>query len=292
MRVERTVHRALLGLATLAVAAGTTFVGPAAQAAPSERRADAVGAADWMVSQLRGDLLSTQETWGLNKLYGPTLDGVISLNTVNAYPAQRAAMLDAVEAEIDAYTGARTDGETYVGALGKLLTAAQVEGRRVRSVGDGTQLRRLEDRVRTGKGAQRGRVSDKSQYGDYSSTFSQVWAVRALAQAGSTKRAISTSFLLKQQCAAGFFRASFESRNFTCQTAKVERRGDRTPDVDATALAVAAMKDARRSGVKGLGRRHHRRAAVAGLRPEQRRVLHGNRRSQQQLHGPRRFGPA
>jgi hypothetical protein len=251
MRTTRTfTSRAVLGLTSIAVAAGTALVGPAAQAAPSERRAEARTTAGWLTSQLRDDLLSTDHPeFGLIKLYGPTLDGVISLRELRARPAARTAMLDAVAAEQEAYVGG--GGETYVGALGKLATTALVEGRDMSTFAGGGLLPRLRDRMVVRNNNQQGRLKDQSQFGDFSSTYSQVWGVRALALGKVKGRGVATSFLLKQQCSAGFFRESLESRDFTCDAGRPE--GTSTPDVDATALAVMALQDARRSGVKGLG---------------------------------------
>lgn len=251
MRLSRTsapLTRATAGIAVAGLVAGLGLTAPAAQAAPAERRAEARTTAGWLTSQLRDDLLSTDHPeFGLIKLYGPTLDGVLSLRAVKSKPKARAAMLDAVAAEQASYVGA--GGETYVGALGKLATTGQVEGRDMTTFAGGGLLPRLGDRM-VMKGKQKGRLKDKSEYGDYSSTYSQVWGVRALSLGKVKKRAAATSFLLKQQCSAGFFRESFQSRNFTCDAGR--SAGTSAPDVDATALAVMALKDARRSGVKGL----------------------------------------
>jgi hypothetical protein len=248
MRTTRALaRRTLLGVTTLAVAAGVAVAGPASQAA--ERRAEARTTADWLTSQLRDDLLSTDHPdFGLIKLYGPTLDGVLSLRELRAKPAVRTAMLDAVAAEQDAYVGA--GGETYVGALGKLATTALVEGRDMDTFAGGDLLARLSGRMVAKKNDQKGRFKDKSEFGDYSSTYSQVWGVRALSLGNVKKRGAATAFLLKQQCSAGFFRESLTSSDFTCDTGRSE--GTSTPDVDATALAVMALNDARSSGVNGL----------------------------------------
>jgi hypothetical protein len=248
-RISARSTRTTAGLAVAGLVAGLGLTAPSAQAAPAERRAEARTTAGWLTSQLRDDLLSTDHPdFGLIKLYGPTLDGVLSLRAVQAKPAVRRAMLDAVAAEQAEYVGA--DGETYVGALGKLATTGLVEGRDMSSFAGGGLLPRLRDRMVVKNNNQKGRLKDKSQYGDYSSTFSQVWGVRALSLGKVKKRGAATRFLLKQQCSAGFFRESVESRNFTCDAGRSE--GTSTPDVDATALAVVALKDARRSGVKGL----------------------------------------
>ena len=269
MRLSRTSARLNRATAGIAVAGLITALGlsaPAAQAAPAERRAEARTTGGWLVSELRNGLLSTDHPdFGLIKLYGPTLDGVLSLRAIRARAAVRAAMLDAVAAEQDAYVG--SGGETYVGALGKLATTALVEGRDMQTFAGGGLLPRLRDRVVVRNNKQQGRLKDDSGFGDYSSTYSQVWGVRALSLGNVKLRRTATAFLLKQQCSAGFFRETFESRDFTCDTGRSD--GTSTPDVDATALAVMALKDARRSGVKGLN--DDIRDALGWLRKAQRK---------------------
>lgn len=248
LRTSAGLSRAIAGVAVAGLTAGLTLAGPAAHAAPD--KAAAVAASDWLVSQLGDDdLLSSTYAWGPSTLYGPTLDGVMSMRAVGTQPGMRARMLDAVQRETGSYVG--TDGEHYVGALGKLSTAALIEGRNMRTFAGGRLLTRLQNRVVTTRNAQRGRAMDKSTYGDYSSTYSQAWTVRALSRGKAQNRGLATKFLLKQQCGAGWFRATLESSDYTCNTGRKESLS--TPDVDATALSVFALREARTAGVEGLG---------------------------------------
>lgn len=247
------VTAGLLGAAL--VLSGTALTAPAAHAGTSERFGPARDAAGWMAGQLDNDLLTSEYDWGTAKLYGPTLDGVISLRSIKAEPEVRAAMLDAVAAEQAQYTGDANEGETYVGALAKLVTAALIERRDLDTFAGGGLLARLQDRVVTEKGAQRGRLVDDSQYGDYSSTYSQAWSVRALNRGKVRYRELAAKFLLKQQCDAGFFREQMAapegSSRYDCAAGR--RHGLSAPDVDATALGIFALRDARAAGMRGLG---------------------------------------
>jgi hypothetical protein len=250
MRISRTSARTRSGAAlTLAgLVAGLLISTPSAQAAPASPEAGA--ASDWLVAQLDDDhLLRSTYDWGSATLYGPTLDGVLGMRAVGAQPEVRAAMLDAVGDQAGAYVG--TGEESYAGALGKLATVALAEGRDLGTFAGGDLLSRLQDRIVTAANRQRGRAKDKSVYGDYSNTYSQAWTVRALNRSRARYRGIATTFLLKQQCAAGWFRQGMDSSDFTCDTGRGE--GTSSPDVDATALAVMALREARAAGITGLG---------------------------------------
>ncbi len=110
----------------------------------------------------------------------------------------------------------------------------------------GTDLVQLtEDRVHMGADAENGRAVTNAD--DFPSTINQGWVVRALALAHSDLADDTVDFLLKQQCAAGFFRESQEtfgsSSTFTCDAA-----ADKTPSVDSTAFAIQALEVAEHNG--------------------------------------------
>lgn len=256
------ITRTTAGLAVAGLASGLALAGPtAAHAARSDRSEPARDASAWLISQLDGNLLTSeyppQGEWPgyTAKLYGPTLDGVISLRAMSTAPAVRTAMLDAVADEVDQYVSGGDPTETYVGALGKLATTALIERRDIGTFAGGDLLSRLQARVTTEKGPQRGRVTDQSKYGDYSSTYSQAWSVRALSRGKVRYRQLAARFLLKQQCGAGFFReqmvAPDGSSRYDCAAGR--RHGLSAPDVDATALGIMALRDARAAGMRGLG---------------------------------------
>lgn len=253
MRLSRTAHlvRTTSCTAVAGLAAGLVLAGPPAQAAlaPGD---DALAASQWLVDQLDEDhLLRSEHSWGTATHYGPTLDGVLALRAARTKPVVRARMLDSVAAHRLDYVSGGDPTETYVGALAKLATTGLIEGRDMRTFAGGGLLARLRDRVVTADTRQKGRVRDQSRFGDYSSTYSQAWSVRALSRGKVLHRRDATAFLLKQQCTAGFFRESLKSSDFTCNTGRKE--GTSAPDVDATALAVLALRDARAAGITGLG---------------------------------------
>lgn len=240
------VRRAVLGLSSLALVSGGAVVAPA-QAANAPSR-DAAG---WLAAQLQDGLVVSTSEWGTYTNYGASLDILFALDALEVRATARTSILEAVEPKAEEYVGSGT--ERYAGATGKLVSALQAEGVDPGAYGAGDLLDRLRARVVT-EGAQQGRAVDQSEWGDYSNTFGQSWAVRALAGAADPLAASAAGFLLKQQCEAGFFRESMgdstseDSATFACDTA-----GDSTPSVDATALAVLALRAARTGGVEGLG---------------------------------------
>ena len=68
---------------------------------------------------------------------------------------------------------------------------------------------------------------------DSANTIGQTFAVRGLTTAGSAKAAAATSYLLRQQCPAGFFRLALGD-------AQCADNG--SPDTDVTALAVLSLQ--------------------------------------------------
>jgi hypothetical protein len=237
-----------------APAAGRT----AAKAAPlAEARAGKAG--DWVAGRLTDGLL-VSDGWSQ---FGPTLDVWFALDALGSQPAVRDQILDAVEAEHESYVG--SGSESYAGPTGKLLAAVQASGRDAGAYAGGTLPGRLAERVHTGDDTERGRALDESEWGDYSNTLGQAWVVRALATSGHDLVEPTTSFLLQQQCAAGFFRESMDSSDHTCDTGRGEGLSD--PSADATILAVRALRAAREAGVPGLG--GPIQAALGWLRAQQ-----------------------
>jgi hypothetical protein len=174
--------------------------------------------------------------------YGLSLDIFYALDKLDTRPAAAAAIIDGLAADPAAYTDAFGPS---AGASGKLTTAVETAGRDATSFGGTDLVQQTEDRVHTGADAENGRAVANAD--DYPSTINQGWVVRALSAAGSDLADETTDFLLKQQCAAGFFRESQEtlgaSSTFTCDAA-----ADKTPSIDATALAVQALEAAEQNG--------------------------------------------
>jgi hypothetical protein len=124
--------------------------------------------------------------------------------------------------------------------MAKSLVAAEVLGRNPHAFG-GHNVRRLVLRVVAphSAGFEAGRVRDTGST-DYSTTFSQAYAVIGLARSGGVpQRAVD--YLLKQQCSQGWFRQD-EVAGSDCDTS------GSPGDVDATAIAVEALSAARKAG--------------------------------------------
>ncbi|QIK65812.1 terpene cyclase/mutase family protein [Nocardioides sp. HDW12B] len=237
MRFQRSAHRALLGLTTLAVAAGTTFVGPAAQAAT----APASATSGWLTSQLQDGMLFTTYDGVQYSSPGVTLDAATAMQTAGVRAAARDRVLDRFERDGADYYA--PGGNDSAGGIGKTLTFVLGEGVDADTFEPGLD-ERLEDRLVT-SGPEAGRAKDEGAP-DYSNTITQSFVVRALTLdapgAASAERA--TDFLLQQQCEAGFFRTYMDSADFTCDGGTDEESG---PSVDATAFAVLALAEFERT---------------------------------------------
>jgi len=228
---------------TTAFVSGTALVAPQAQAANSY----ATSSAGWLSKQLTNGLVHNNQ-YDFDD-YGLSLDVYLALHALDAQPAAAASVLNALDDDPGLYIGSGT--ERYAGATGKLATAVEQQGRDPRAYGGVNLVTRLESLVKSAPSAEAGRGVDSSTYGDYSNIIGQSFVVRALAGANSPRKADSIAFLLRQQCAAGFFRGTFESTGssstFTCDKASAA-----APSVDGTAFAVQALSDARADGVTGL----------------------------------------
>ena len=255
MRLRRH-RRALLGILTSAVLLGGTVSAAPAEAAPSRPTRDALG---W----LKGELEQGHFVSGGFDLYGPTLDYFFALIKFDAKPNVRTEILDSLRVHRGDYIG--SGGDTYAGATGKLLSAVIAEGIDPDKFANGSLVPRLRKLVHLDADSQRGRVIDDSTFGDFSNTVGQTWDVRAFAGMHDPLLRVTTKFLLKQQCNAGYFRESEESSDHTCQTGRAEGKSD--PSVDTTALAVMALKAARHAGIPKLG--DDIRAAITWLRKQQ-----------------------
>jgi hypothetical protein len=240
--VLKHARRATIALTTITLIAGTAVTPTAVASTPASDAGNA-----WLASQLQDGVLQSQ----YGPQYGPSLDVFFAFLEQQVQPEARQAILDAVEQDITSdgdFTYVGSNGESYAGPIGKLLTAVQAAGVAPSTYADGDLLPRLESLVHGDRDASYGRAMDESQYGDYSSTISQAWAVRAFAAAEHRFVKRTTGYLTKQQCEAGFFRESLEGKS--CDTASAQNS---QPSVDATALAVMALTDARKAGVPDLG---------------------------------------
>jgi hypothetical protein len=262
--MHQRLRRALLGLTTTAVLLGGSPVAAEAVDRPTPR-ADA--AADWLSRQLDAGLVVSgyddgRGNWVRYTDYGLTLDFHLALRDLRVKPRVRRAILAAVEPRTGEYVG--TGQIRYAGALGKLLTAVQRERIDPSTYAGGKLVRQLERRVHLAQDTERGRAKDAFDPdglgGDYSNTIGQSFAVRALAMADSDLADETVRFLLRQQCAQGFFRVYVESVDHTCDGGTEAESG---PSADATAFAVQALLVAGRRDVDVRQRRLDNAVAAA-----------------------------
>jgi hypothetical protein len=239
--VRKHLSKAVLGLTTTAAIMCGTLVAPAHAATD---RAESAG--DWLAGELT-DGIAHNEQYNFDDI-GLTLDFFLALDEIDEKPAVRDEILDAVEPQVSTYVG--SGDEAYAAQYGKLLTAVQLGDRSPGAFAGGGLFATLRTLVKDG-GKRAGRASDRSEYGNYTETIGQSYVVEAFALAGRMPLARSTTgYLLKQQCNKGYFRESMNG-SLTCEGGRSEGVSDSS--VDVTAIAVEALRTARRAGVKGLG---------------------------------------
>jgi hypothetical protein len=194
-------------------------------------------AAGWLARQLvDGDHLETNFGGISYPDQGLTIDAVFAFAAAKV-SGDAAARATAWLARPDNLTGYIGDGgaEAYSGATAKLLLAAQVRGVSATSFGGVDLPARLRSLLTPS-----GRFADRSAFGDFSNTFGQSYAVIALNRTAGKAPASASAFLAAEQCADGGVPISFGI----------------TPcagDVDATALAVQALRSAGRTAAANKG---------------------------------------
>ncbi len=204
-------------------------------------------AADWLATQFDAQNLIEYGDNGAD--VGLTIDGVFALLSAGGHDAKVSDAADAIQGENgyieytysigpDTYAGRAANATAKVMALFQTISPAK-------STMGGVNLQtRLESLVATASPIQ-GRLVDFSTKNgtpdgqDYANTLGQSYAAHALDAVGSDKTAAVTDFLLKQQCASGFFRLGFSAKSASNQSC-VE--GTDAPDTDATAIAVLELQ--------------------------------------------------
>jgi len=237
--MHHSIRTAAIALSTAALSAGV-LVAPSASAAPTAApslpRTDSTPseiAAGWLAGELTNGLMTG--TFGPD--FGLTIDTGLALSTVPGRGATVTAINNALEPRIAEYVGDGTK-ESYAGALAKAATFARTAKRNPTSYGGVNLVTRLEDRTADASaGATAGRISDKSEFGDYANVVGQSYAVRALSLANSAEAGAARDFLLKQQCPSGFFRLHFDKPAAASQSCAEGVAGSEA-DPDATSLAV------------------------------------------------------
>lgn len=241
------MRTAALTLSTTALAAGV-LVAPSATAAPVSAPVpgtdDAASriAADWLAGELTDGLMVGK----FGPDFGLTLDAGFSLSSAGRGVAV-AAINTAFEPRVEEYVG---DGikESYAGALAKAAAFARTAKKNPTSYGGVNLVTRLEDRTADAAAAGAtpnplaGRISDKSEFGDYANVVGQSYAVRTLSLANSQEAGDARDFLLKQQCASGYFRLNFDKPGSATQSCTEGAAGSEA-DPDVTSLAVINLLD-------------------------------------------------
>lgn len=153
---------------------------------------------------------------------GLTADVILALYQANVASTHTDPALVWLASQGDSYTG-MTAGDTYAGAIAKLLLVADASGRDT-LFGTTTLINRL-----AGRQQPSGRFTDQSSFGDFSNTITQSLAIIALHRAAPTQLSpAATEYLVSQACANGGFPSAFDAA--VC-----------TPTVDATGFAVQAL---------------------------------------------------
>ncbi|GAA2096447.1 hypothetical protein [Nocardioides furvisabuli] len=247
----RPIRSAAVALSTVALGAGLLAAPPAsAEPSPALRAAKAAASTDSTPSTIAAEWLADELTNGLivgenGPDFGLTIDTGMALSTVVDQGAVNAAITKALEARIGEYVGDGTK-ESYAGPLAKAAVYAKVAKQNPTSYGGVNLIARLEERTANvpadpaaepQAAAIAGRIFDKSEFGNYANVVGQSYAVRALTQSRSTEAAAARDFLLKQQCASGYFRTSFAKADVPNQACTEGAPGSEA-DPDATALAV------------------------------------------------------
>ncbi len=225
---------ALAAGALVATTMTTVLAGPA-----HADRAD--DGATWLEDQLTGSLVHNDQ-FDFDD-YGLTLDVGFGLQAIGGHGATVRAIRDEMADHVDSYTTGADFGQpenVFAGSLAKLTAYVQASGGDPRAYGGADLVRRLNNRILSVRPV-KGRLRDKGAE-DYTNTIGQSFAARALARADSRKAGGAIRFLLKQQCDAGFFRLNLASLDAEKQSCDAARASKRSPDTDATALAVLNLR--------------------------------------------------
>jgi len=234
-RRRRTATRVLAAVAALTVVP-TLIVAAAGLAAAKTTTNRADAGAGWLGRQLPADHIVKSGSFAD---FGLTADTVLALDSAKVGRVAARNATRALKTHVLAYTGGGDRAEFYAGSFAKLLNVAAAQHKAdPRNFGTSDRrnlianLRSLEcgsgSRARC-PGADKGRFSDVSAFGDFSNTIGQSLALIGLARttANGPSKA-SVAYLRHQQCPNGAFPLELSSAGCT-------------PSVDATAFAVQAL---------------------------------------------------
>jgi hypothetical protein len=262
-----------VAVATVAATLTATLTATLVTAAPATAavgqsagdRAVSAGAT-WLQDQLTDGILHNEE-YDFDDL-GLSADVAFALDAVGGHDAAVAGIADAVAEDVTSWYD--SFGTTYTGSAAKAIVLAQVAGRDANDFGGSDLQAVVEDTVATGAPIT-GRVQNVGetdwQTGDPTDSLnviSQSWAARGLAGQGSDQADEVMGFLLRQQCNAGFFRASF-TPDKTAAGQDCDPGTD-TGEVDTTALAVINILETPEASTAARGAAH---LAASWLRSQQ-----------------------
>ena len=247
----KNIRKRVLALATATAVAATTAIATT----PAQAASPAQDTAAWLTGELVDGLMPSGFSPPFDKDLGLTLDTAYSLNAVGGHGATVTQIRNSFEPRIGDYvdyvpnymlpTPTADDTHTGAGQLAKALAFVQLAGGNGASYGGRNLLAELEGRT-----AADGRIEDKLAQGDtnpdspgdqpdtdFANSVGQAFAARALTIAGSPEAAAARSFLLQQQCPAGFFREQFAAKGAPQQACNTND----APATDVTALAVLQL---------------------------------------------------
>ncbi len=202
----------------------------------------AVAALDWLEGELAADggHLTTSYAFGPDVYsyddWGLTFDAALALAAGGrgAGTAATTALAQAGDHIADYVTGAAfgAPDDRYAAALAKSVLAVDALGGDPSAFGGMDLVAELSARMQP-SGADAGRFTDASAYGDYSNGLGQALAVMGLARTPGGVPAAALDFLLDQQCPGGGFRGDY--------TVSGGCTSDADATVDATAFALQAL---------------------------------------------------
>jgi hypothetical protein len=244
MSASRPLARTWATLAAGVTAATLVVSGPAAQAATIDQKPVSQGAS-WLTGQLTKNLVHNEQ-YQFDDI-GLSIDVALGLHAAHKKPEVSAAITRAVARNVAFYVGDGDQG-IYAGATAKAAWLAQVHGKDPRAFGGLDLVSQLEGRVASAAPIT-GRIEDaydptSASGGDYANVIGQAYAAEVLALADSPKAAPVASFLLEQQCSAGYFRLGFTAdKTAKDQSCDGAPKRQRAADTDATAIAVLALRN-------------------------------------------------
>ncbi|MGI8663804.1 MAG: prenyltransferase/squalene oxidase repeat-containing protein [Acidimicrobiales bacterium] len=241
--------RTLAVLLALPVLAAVAWAAPAratergsVRAAPVARTSltSASAALDWVERELDANGSAMPSPFGQGSDWGLTLDSILALAAGSRGGSASAtnATNNVLDHAPSYFTGADfgSPNDRYAGPLAKLLLGAVVQGADTSDVA-GFDLEATLRALMVPSGAQAGRFSDVSDFGDFSNGFGEALGVLALARSDSGVPSAAVAFLLAQQCPTGGFRLFYAAQ--TSDPAGCT--GDAEADTDATSFALMAL---------------------------------------------------